>query len=400
MPNNIHQALLDLQQGKMIILCDDAKRENEGDLVLAGCFATPEKINFINKHTCGIICTPVSEAKAAQIGLKKSPSINQPNFETPFSQSIDAMTNISTGVSAQDRATTIATLAQESASEKDFASPGHVFPLIANPLGVFARPGHTEGSVDLMRLAKLPETAVIAEIMLEDGQMAKGAALEAFAQEHQLTTISIGDIIAHKIINTPLLEKSAQARIPVDNIGDFLMEVYHSPLSKQEVITLRRYNTPLASEPLVRMHSSCMTGDIFSSVRCDCGAQLDASMGRIYQEHGLLIYLFQEGRGIGLAEKIKAYALQDDQKLDTVDANLQLGHQADERDYLLGAALLHQLNIASIKLLTNNPDKIAQLEQYQITVKERVAIEISCSTHNQNYLKTKKHKLAHLLEEV
>lgn len=393
---NIDEALKTLQQGKMIILVDDENRENEGDLVIAAEFASPDAINFMSRFARGLICLPMHESFINQLNLPMMVQNNQSPFKTAFTVSIEAANGVSTGISAADRAHTIKVAINSDSTSKDIISPGHVFPLKAHSLGVLAREGQTEGSVDLMKLAGLKEAAVICEIINDDGTMSRRAQLEIFAQEHNIPIVTIKDIINYRIKNEQLIKSVATSRIPLKKYGEFEMTVYQHWLDNAEHFALIKPPVIKNKIPLVRVHSECVTGDIFGSCKCDCGTQLNESMSLIAKEGGVLIYLRQEGRGIGLANKLKAYALQE-QGLDTVEANIELGLPVDGRDYAVAYQILKDLGIEVLQLLTNNPKKVSALEELGITVSNRIGLPIITTNENREYLKTKKEKLGHLL---
>lgn len=392
----IEQALETLKAGKMIILIDDEDRENEGDLVMAAEFATPEAINFMSRFGCGLICLPMAEELIDNLKLPMMAQNNKSPYGTAFTVSIEAAQGVSTGISAGDRAHTIQVAINSASGPADIISPGHVFPLRARKKGVLERPGQTEGSVDLMTIAGLRPAAVICEIINEDGTMSRRDELTVFSKKHDIPMVTIKDLIEYRIRHEVLVHASATTSIPLQDKGTFCMTVFENDLDREEHFVLVKEPLYGNQVPLVRIHSECITGDVFGSCRCDCGKQLDASLALIAAEGGVLIYLRQEGRGIGLANKLKAYVLQD-QGLDTVEANLKLGLPADGRNYAIAYQILKYLGIEALRLLTNNPLKIAGLEQFGIVVAERVPLEITANAENQNYLKTKKEKFGHLL---
>lgn len=391
---SIEQAITELQAGRMVILVDDEDRENEGDLVIAADYATPEAINFMSRFGRGLICLPMADAFIDRLGLPMMASCNRSPFGTAFTVSIEAAKGVTTGISARDRATTIRVAIDEKSKPTDLISPGHVFPLRAREAGVLERAGQTEGSVDLMKLATLSPAAVICEILNEDGTMSRQEDLVAFSKTHGIPIVMIKDLIDYRIRTECLVEVVATSRIPLHQRGDFVMTVFQNRMDAAEHFSLVK--APLSDTPLVRIHSECITGDVFGSSKCDCGMQLDRSLQLISEEGGILIYLRQEGRGIGLANKVKAYALQE-QGYDTVEANLQLGLPIDDRDYAVAYQILKQMGISSVRLLTNNPTKVAAMAKYGVSVTERIPVNIPSTHENQTYLKTKKEKLGHFL---
>ncbi|HEV7344070.1 MAG TPA: 3,4-dihydroxy-2-butanone-4-phosphate synthase [Devosia sp.] len=391
----LSQALTQLRSGKMVVLVDDEDRENEGDLVLAAQFVTPDAINFMASHGKGLICLALSGAQIDRLGLAPMVPHNQARRSTAFTVSIEARDGISTGISAHDRSHTIATAAHPDVQPGDIVSPGHVFPLRAAEGGVLQRNGHTEGAIDLMRLAGLQLSAVICEVMREDGEMARRPDLEHFAAEHDLPVLSIKDIVTHRIRTEQLVEEVASTDLPISVAEEGLkVHAFRSMLDGSEHLAVVKH--PLPATPLVRVHSECLTGDALGSLRCDCGPQLQESLRLIAEsDGGILIYLRgQEGRGIGLANKIRAYALQD-QGLDTVDANTTLGFVPDARDYGVAAQILGALGIRSVTLLSNNPAKAEALERYGVTVAERRRLAIPPNPFNLRYLTTKRDRFGH-----
>lgn len=402
----IESALEDLRNGKMIIVVDDEHRENEGDLVFAAEYATPQKINFMAKEARGLICVPMEEELAYHLNFH--PMVPSPNGNCNLTVSVDLKEGITTGISAGDRSLTIQKMVDPSATPNDFIRPGHMFPLIANPDGVLSRPGHTEATVDLMKLANLNPLGVICEIMNDDGTMARRKDLETFAQKHKLRIITIHELIEHRkenpfppkeMFTMPNLKKQVETNLSTQ-YGTFRVHVYKNLKDSKEHVVLVLGNNKIAQSPLVRIHSECLTGDIFQSKHCDCGEQLNESLKRI-QKHGCgaLLYLRQEGRGIGLSNKMKAYALQS-QGLDTVQANIELGFKPDLRDYGIGALILKDLGFTKIDLLTNNPEKITSLEYHGIEIKNRIPIQIQPNKVNLNYMKIKKNKMGHLFDHL
>ncbi len=395
----VQKALEELRQGKIIILVDDEDRENEGDFVLAAEKATPEAVNFMAKHGRGLICLTLTEERARYLNLPPMVAENSSKFSTAFTVSIEARKGVTTGISAHDRATTILTAVDERAGPDDLVRPGHIFPLIARQGGVLVRTGQTEGSVDLARLAGMRPAGVICEIMNDDGTMARRKDLEDLAARFDLHIVSVADVIKYRIAKERLVHRFAEARVPT-LYGDFRAVVYHNDMDPHEHVAFVKGDVGDGSPCMVRVHSSCVTGDIFGSLRCDCGDQLHAALRQIERAgKGVLLYLMQEGRGIGLGNKLKAYELQD-QGHDTVEANLALGFPADLREYGVGAQILVDLGVKKMRLMTNNPRKIVGLEGYGLEVVERVPIEVPAHDQNVRYMQTKRDKMGHLLEVV
>jgi 3,4-dihydroxy 2-butanone 4-phosphate synthase/GTP cyclohydrolase II len=392
----VSAALDDLRNGKMIILVDHAGREDEGDLIYPAETITPAIMNFIIRNSSGIVCLslPATKINELQLPFMVAPNQNSSRCETPFTVSIDAKEGISTGVSAADRVQTILAAIAEPARPQALVKPGHIFPLQARAGGVLERAGHTEGALDLVTMAGFKPAAVLCEVMNADGTMSRGESLQAFAKLHDIKILSIEDVIQYRLQHENLFEDSASANLPLANYGNFKVTVMKERLSDREHVVLMNKKINSSQPPLVRIHSCCMTGDLFGSLRCDCQQQLHFSLEKISAEGGVLIYLNQEGRGIGLINKIKAYSLQE-QGFDTVDANHKLGWSADMRSYYVAAQILRDLNFYNIRLLTNNPHKISDLKKYGIKEVTRVPIEIPSNKHNINYLLTKQNKLNH-----
>jgi len=393
--SSIPELLEDLKNGKMIILMDAEDRENEGDLVCAAEKITPEKINFMAKYGRGLICLALSGEYVEKLKLPLMTSNNQSKFGTAFTVSIEASKNVTTGISARDRATTILTAISDNYKDGDIVSPGHIFPLKAVDGGVLVRAGQTEGSVDLAQLAGLKSAAVICEIMNDDGTMARYDDLKKFSKKHKLKIGTISDLIEYRRRNEKLIMRSAEANLPTE-FGDFKIIIYKNKIDNKEHIALVKGEIFQNKPILVRVHSECLTGDIFFSKRCDCNNQLHSALQAIQKaDSGILLYMRQEGRGIGLENKIKVYYLQE-KGYDTVEANEALGFPADLRDYGIGAQILYDLGVRKIKLITNNPKKIIGLQGYGLEVIERVPLVIEPNQHNKKYLKTKANKLGHL----
>lgn len=395
----IEDAIEAIKRGEMIIVVDDEDRENEGDLVLAAEHATPDKINFMAKYARGIICVPMTAERLEELGLQLMVNAEPEAKKCAFTVSVDAREGITTGTSAYDRARTIRVLIDANTKPSDLIQPGHIFPLKARAGGVLQRAGHTEASIDLTRLAGLYPAAVICEIMNDDGSMARVPDLERFAKEHNMRMITIADLIKYRSQREKLVEKIAAAKLPTEH-GDFEIHAYCSLVDNKEHIALIKGKVSGQKNVLVRVHSECLTGDVFGSLRCDCGPQVREALRRIDQEgRGVFLYIRQEGRGIGLGNKIKAYHLQD-QGLDTVEANQRLGFKEDLREYGIGAQILKDLGLSTIRILTNNPKKIVGLESYGLKIIEQIPLAVEPNEHNYNYLLAKKEKLGHMIERL
>lgn len=394
----IEEAIAEIKNGKMIILVDDEDRENEGDLVIAADFVSPEAINFMAMYGRGLICLSLTGKRCDELGLNLmvSENSNSTKFGTAFTVSIEAKEGVTTGISAHDRARTIKVAIDPKSTASDLARPGHIFPLRARDGGVLVRAGQTEGSVDLCRLAGLTPAAVICEIMKDDGTMARMPDLEVFAKEHNLKIVTIADLIAYRLKNETIVEESASANLPT-LFGNFVIKGFKNLIDGQEAVALIKGDIESEDPVLVRVHSQCLTGDVFGSLRCDCRSQLHCALKMIEENgKGILLYMFQEGRGIGILNKIKAYDLQD-HGYDTVEANIHLGFKDDLRDYGFGAQILRFLNVKRMKLLTNNPRKIKALSGYGIDVVDRIPIVCDIRPENIRYLETKEDKLGHKL---
>ena len=397
MIHKIDETLEDIRQGKMVILVDDEDRENEGDLTMAAEKVTPEAINFMAKYGRGLICLSLTDERLSELRLPMMVSENTSRFQTAFTVSVDARKGVTTGISAADRATTILTAVDENAQPEDLVSPGHIFPLRARQGGVLVRTGQTEGSVDLARLAGLKPAGVICEIMKDDGTMARMPDLQVFAEEHGLKIVTIADLIKYRLNKESLVRRIVTATIPTKYGGVFTAIAYENDVDPYHHIALVKGEIGPEDTVLVRVHSQCLTGDVFGSKRCDCEEQLHTAMAMVEKEgKGVIVYMRQEGRGIGLVNKLRAYCLQDMGK-DTVEANEALGFKADMRDYGIGAQILADLGLHKIRLMTNNPRKIIGLEGYGIEVVERVPIETKPHQENIEYLKAKAKKMGHLL---
>jgi len=397
--STIEEALDDIRAGRMIILVDDEDRENEGDFMVAAETATPEIINFMALHGRGLICLSLTEKKCEQLNLPQMVPDNTAKYGTAFTVSIEARKGVTTGISASDRAHTILTAIDDTCTPDDLAKPGHVFPIRARRGGVLVRAGQTEGSVDLARLAGMKPAGVICEIMNDDGTMARMPELRVVARRFGLKIVTIKDLVKYRMRHERLVQKVAMTKLPT-RFGDFTAHAYSNEVDGHEHVALVVGDVDPDSPTLVRVHSECITGDVFHSLRCDCGEQMENAMKMIREEgRGVFLYMSQEGRGIGLANKLKAYQIQDEGK-DTVEANLELGFAPDLRDYGIGAQILVDLGVRQIKLLTNNPKKIVGLEGYGLQVVERISIEVTAREENIGYLKTKRDKMGHLLGKI
>jgi 3,4-dihydroxy 2-butanone 4-phosphate synthase/GTP cyclohydrolase II len=395
--NSIQDAIEDIKNGKMIIVVDDEDRENEGDLVMAAHHATPDAINFMIKYGKGLVCLPVVDEILDHLQLQDMVNFNRDQLKTAFTVSVDATKShgISTGISASDRAKTIQVFINPKTTKDDLVSPGHIFPLRAREMGVLRRAGHTEAAVDLARLAGLTPAGVICEIINDNGEMARVPDLELFAKYHKLKMITIKDLIQYRVKKERFVTHLQTTRLPTE-FGDFEIHLYKDKINNKEHIALTKGNIDSDQAILTRVHSECLTGDIFQSQRCDCGPQLAEAMKMVEKEGcGIILYMKQEGRGIGLENKLKAYNIQD-QGVDTVEANIRLGFPPDLRDYGVGAQILLDLGVRKMKLITNNPTKVVGLEGYGLEIIERVPIIITANKHNQGYLTTKAQKMGHL----
>jgi 3,4-dihydroxy 2-butanone 4-phosphate synthase / GTP cyclohydrolase II len=396
----VKKAIEEIKKGKMVILCDDEDRENEGDLAMAAEKVTPEAVNFMAKYGRGLICLSLTVEKVQQLDLPLMvhTSTNTSAFQTAFTVSIDAKKGTSTGISASDRAVTVLAAIADDAKPDDLARPGHIFPLQAKDGGVLRRTGQTEGSVDLSRLAGLKPAGVICEIMNEDGTMSRMPDLEKFAKQHDLMIVTVADIIRYRLNMESLVKRAVDTFLPTEYGGDFRAIIYENIVDSNSHIALVKGEWEPDEEVLVRVHSECLTGDSLGSLRCDCGDQLHKAMALIEAEgKGIIVYMRQEGRGIGLFNKMRAYALQDQGK-DTVEANIELGFDEDLRDYGIGAQILRDLGVSKMRLLTNNPRKIIGLEAYGLVITERISIQSKPKKHNIKYLQTKKKKMGHILD--
>lgn len=397
--DSIEDALVDFREGKMIIVVDDEDRENEGDIIVAAEKITPEQVNFMLKNARGVLCAPITISRCKELGLDPQVNHNTSVLGTPFTITVDKLEGCTTGVSIHDRCATIRALADPASTPETFGRPGHINPLFAQDAGVLRRSGHTEAAVDLARLAGLRPAAALMEIMSDDGSMARLPELRRRADEWGLKLISIRDLIAYRLREESLVEKGEEVHLPTE-YGDFRLIPFRQKSNGLEHIAIIKGDVNTDEPVMVRVHSSCATGDIFGSMRCDCGEQLHQALRMIEKEgRGAVVYLLQEGRGIGLMDKIRAYKLQE-QGLDTVDANLHLGHKADERDYGVGAQILHELGIRKMRLITNNPVKRVGLEGYGLEVVENIPIEIAPNKYDKFYLSTKKNRMHHNLHNV
>jgi 3,4-dihydroxy 2-butanone 4-phosphate synthase / GTP cyclohydrolase II len=391
----VEQAIDDFRQGKMIILMDDKARENEGDLVIAADKVTPEAINFMTKHGRGLICLSMAPHLIEKLGLTMMVSKNQSPFKTAFTQSIEAVEGVSTGISVYDRAHTIKVAIDTNSGPSDIVSPGHIFPLKANPKGVLGRQGQTEGSVDLAKISSLSPAAVICEILNDDGTMSREKDLVEFSKTHDVKILSVNQLIQYRIKHETLVSETASTVIPIANLGEFELKIFSNEIDDKEHFALIKKPIKSNQVPLVRIHSECITGDVFQSEKCDCGNQLQQSLRLINEQGGILIYLRQEGRGIGLTNKIKAYALQE-KGYDTVEANVALGLPIDNREYSMAYQILTYLGVDCLRLLTNNPEKMTAISKYGLKVTERISLISQPTIKNSSYIDTKKAKLGHI----
>jgi 3,4-dihydroxy 2-butanone 4-phosphate synthase/GTP cyclohydrolase II len=394
--SSIEEAIEDIRDGKMVVVCDAEDRENEGDLTMAAQFVTPDAINFMATHGRGLICLALTGERCDELRLDLMAAKNESPFQTAFTVSVEAREGITTGISAHDRAHTVQVAIDPASRPIDLVQPGHIFPLKAKDGGVLERTGQTEAAIDLARLAGLNPSGVICEVMNDDGTMARVPDLERYCQKHGLKMVTVADLIAYRRQHDKLIERVAEAALPT-KFGDFQVVGFRSLVDDKHHVAMVKGDVAGEQDVLVRVHSECLTGDVFHSLRCDCGEQLEDALARIEQEgRGVLLYLAQEGRGIGLLNKLRAYKLQEE-GLDTVDANMKLGLPADLRDYGIGAQILVDLGLSSIRLLTNNPKKIVGLEGYGLAVTDQVPIEHAPGEHNRDYLRAKKERLGHML---
>jgi 3,4-dihydroxy 2-butanone 4-phosphate synthase / GTP cyclohydrolase II len=394
--STVEEAIQDIRDGKFVVVVDAADRENEGDLTIAAQFATPEAINFMATHARGLICLCLTEDRADELNLRPMTEHNEAPLGTAFTVSIEAREGVTTGISAHDRSRTIQVAIHAGSKPEDLVQPGHVFPLRAKRGGVLERTGQTEAAVDLARLAGLTPAGVVCEVMNEDGTMARVPDLVPYCRRHGLKLVTVADLVEYRRRREKLVERTAQVRLPTE-YGDFSAVAYRETLTGRPHVALVRGDVDGADDVLVRVHSECLTGDVFHSLRCDCGEQLDLALRRIArEERGVLLYMSQEGRGIGLLNKLKAYELQE-QGLDTVEANLELGFPADAREWGIGNQILHDLGLTTIRILTNNPRKAAGIEGFGLTIVEHVPIEIAPNEENERYLEAKREKLGHRL---
>lgn len=395
----VEEAVEEIRAGRIVVVCDDEGRENEGDLIMAAQFVTPESINFMAKEGRGVICLALTPERCDELHLPLMAAKNEAHFGTPFTVSIEARDGVTTGVSAADRARTVQVAIDPASTSHDLVQPGHIFPLKAKPGGTLERVGHTEASVDLARIAGLTPAGMTCEVMNDDGTMARVPDLVQFCARHGLKLITVAAIIAHRRRTEKLIERVVAAQLPTE-FGEFTVVGYRSLVDDKQHVALVKGEVAGHEDVLVRVHSQCLTGDVFHSLRCDCGAQLESALTAIEQEgRGVLLYLSQEGRGIGLLNKLRAYKLQDE-GLDTVEANLALGLPVDLRDYGIGAQILKDLGLSSIRLLTNNPKKIAGMSGHGLTVVDQVPLITPPNRYNRNYLRTKRDKMGHVLDDL
>ena len=405
----VEEAVEEIRNGRPIIVTDDEDRENEGDIVIAAEFCTPELVNLMATHARGLICVPLTEERADQLNLTPMADVNTAPLGTAFTISVEAAEGVTTGISAADRSKTIRMLANPEAGPRSFTRPGHIFPLRAKAGGVLVRAGQTEASVDLCRMAGLEPVAVVCEIIKDDGSMARMPDLEKFARKHEMKILTVADLIAYRVAHERLVERVEEIQLPTA-FGDFRVIGYKTLIDNKEHVALVMGDVTTDEPVLVRVHDKCVTGDVFGSMRCDCGEQLEAAMNRVAQEgRGVIVYMDQEGRGIGLHNKLRAYKLQE-QGMDTVEANVALGLPAESRDYGIGAQILVDLGVREMRLMTNNPVKIMELDQfgelrgagldgYGLKVVERVSLEVTANAHNIRYLATKRDKMGHILDQ-